>query len=172
MMKNLWRIHLIITLCLFTNFAMQAQSYDAERTAFTNFLIRMYNNTPFEGVRIIEDYEEAYLLSVLTLEKSKYPNESTMNRVASVKAMSQVSRFFNGSNITSDIIIRTSEKSDGSSDTEIIENITENSVGYVKQFELLTNFPAKNDKKQVYIFYKKLDIDVKKGKTQLKSEES
>lgn len=169
-MKNLWRIHLIITLCLFTNFAMQAQSYDAERTAFTNFLIRMYNNTPFEGVRIIEDYEEAYLLSVLTLEKSKYPNESTMNRVASVKAMSQVSRFFNGSNITSDIIIRTSEKSDGSSDTEIIENITENSVGYVKQFELLTNFPAKNDKKQVYIFYKKLDIDVKKGKTQLKSE--
>lgn len=171
-MKNLWRIHLIITLCLFTNFAMQAQSYDAERTAFTNFLIRMYNNTPFEGVRIIEDYEEAYLLSVLTLEKSKYPNESTMNRVASVKAMSQVSRFFNGSNITSDIIIRTSEKSDGSSDTEIIENITENSVGYVKQFELLTNFPAKNDKKQVYIFYKKLDIDVKKGKTQLKSEES
>lgn len=170
MMKNLWRIHLIITLCLFTNFAMQAQSYDAERTAFTNFLIRMYNNTPFEGVRIIEDYEEAYLLSVLTLEKSKYPNESTMNRVASVKAMSQVSRFFNGSNITSDIIIRTSEKSDGSSDTEIIENITENSVGYVKQFELLTNFPAKNDKKQVYIFYKKLDIDVKKGKTQLKSE--
>lgn len=172
MMKNLWRIHLIITLCLFTNFAMQAQSYDAERTVFTNFLIRMYNNTPFEGVRIIEDYEEAYLLSVLTLEKSKYPNESTMNRVASVKAMSQASRFFNGSNITSDIIIRTCEKSDGSSDTEIIENITENSVGYVKQFELLTNFPAKNDKKQVYIFCKKLDIDVKKGKTQLKSEES
>ena len=133
---------------------------DAERTTLMNFLIRMYNNTPFEGVRIIEDYEEAYLLSVLTLEKSKYPNESTMNRVASVKAMSQASRFFNGSNITSDLIIRTSEKSDNSSDTEIIENIKENSVGYVKQLELLTNFPTKNDKNQVYIFCKKLDIDV------------
>ena len=82
---------MIITLCLFTNFVAQAQSYDAERTTLMNFLIRMYNNTPFEGVRIIEDYEEAYLLSVLTLEKSKYPNESTMNRVASVKAMSQAS---------------------------------------------------------------------------------
>ena len=164
MMKNLWRIHLIMTLCLFTNFAMQAQSYDAERTALMNFLIRMYNNTPFEGVRIIEDYEEAYLLSVLTLEKSKYPNESTMNKVASVKAMSQASRFFNGSNISSDIIIRTREKSDGSSDTEIIENIKENSVGYVKQLEMLTNFPAKDDGWQVFMYFKKLDLDKEETK--------
>lgn len=153
---------MIITLCLFTNFVAQAQSYDAERTTLMNFLIRMYNNTPFEGVRIIEDYEEAYLLSVLTLEKSKYPNESTMNRVASVKAMSQASRFFNGSNITSDIIIRTSEKSDGSSDTEIIENIKENSIGYVKQLEMLTNFTAKDDGWQVFMYFKKLDLNKEK----------
>lgn len=135
------------------------QSYNAERTALTNFLVRMYNNAPFEGVRVVEDYEEAYLLSVLTLERSKYPNESTMNRVASVKAMSQASRFFNGSNITSDIIIRTSEKSDGSSDTEIIENIKENSIGYVRQLEMLTNFQAKDSGWQVFMYYMELDID-------------
>ena len=85
-----------------------------------------------------------------------------MNRVASVKAMSQASRFFNGSNITSDIIIRTSEKSDGSSDTEIIENIKENSVGYVKQLEMLTNFPSKDDGWQVFMYFKKLDLDKEK----------
>lgn len=149
-------------LLVFAGISASAQSYNTERTALTNFLVRMYNNAPFEGVRVVEDYEDAYLLSVLTLEKSKYPNESTMNRVASVKAMSQASRFFNGSNITSDIIIRTSEKSDGSSDTEIIENIKENSVGYVKQLEMLTNFPSKDDGWQVFMYFKKLDLNKEK----------
>ena len=149
---------------MLSGYSAHAQSYNAELTALTNFLVRMYNNAPFEGVRVVEDYEEAYLLSVLALEKSKYPNESTMDRVASVKAMSQASRFFNGSNITSDLIIRTSEKSDGSSDTEIIENIKENSVGYVKQLEMLTNFPAKDDDWQVFMYFKKLDIDKEETK--------
>lgn len=79
-----------------------------------------------------------------------------MNRVASVKAMSQASRFFNGSNITSELIIRTSEKSDGSGDTDVIEKIKEHSVGYVKALEQLTNFPDKTGR-QVFIFYKKID---------------
>lgn len=150
---------------MLSGYSAHAQSYNAELTALTNFLVRMYNNAPFEGVRVVEDYEEAYLLSVLALEKSKYPNESTMDRVASVKAMSQASRFFNGSNITSDLIIRTSEKSDGSSDTEIIENIKENSVGYVKQLEMLTNFPSKEDAGwQVFMYFKKLDIDKEETK--------
>lgn len=116
----------------------------------------MYNNAPFEGVRVVEDYETYYLLSVLTLDKTKYSNESIMNRVASVKAMSQASRFFNGSNITSELIIRTSEKSDGSGDTEVIEKIKEHSVGYVKALEQLTNFPDKTGR-QVFIFSKKID---------------
>lgn len=154
----IFRIVIIVLLSL-PGISAVAQSYDAERTALTNFLVRMYNNAPFEGVRVVEDYEEAYLLSVLTLERSKYPNESTMNRVASVKAMSQASRFFNGSNITSDIIIRTSEKSDGSSDTEIIENIKENSIGYVRQLEMLTNFQAKDSGWQVFMYYMELDLD-------------
>ena len=144
---------------LLSGLPAKAQSYNAERTALTNFLVRMYNNAPFEGVKVVDDYDNAYLLSVLSLDKSKYPNESVMNRVASVKAMSQASRFFNGSNITSEMIIRTSEKSDGSGDTEIIENIKENSVGYVKQLEMLANFSAKQDGWQVFMYFKKLDID-------------
>lgn len=144
---------------LLSGLPAKAQNYNAERTALTNFLIRMYNSAPFEGVKVVDDYDNTYLLSVLSLDKSKYPNESAMNRVASVKAMSQASRFFNGSNITSEMIIRTSEKSDGSGDTEIIKNIKENSIGYVKQLEMLTNFPAREDNWQVFMFFKKIDME-------------
>ena len=132
---------------------MMAQSYNQERTAMTNFLVRMYENAPFEGVRAVDDYEQQYLISVLTLDPAKYGgNESAMFRVASVKAMSQASRFFNGSSITSDLIIRTSEKSDGSADTEIIETINEKSVGFVKSLELLTNFTLP-DGRIAFIYY-------------------
>lgn len=127
-----------------------AQSYNQEKTALANFLVRMYESAPFDGVKAVEDYDNSYLMSVVKLDKSKYQSESALNRVASVKAMSQASRFFNGSNITEDMIIRTTEKSDGTSDTEIIENIKEHSVGYVKQLEHLTNFPT--EKGQVFIF--------------------
>ena len=130
---------------------INAQGYNSDRVAFTNFLIRMYNNAPFDGVRAVEDYDDIYLISVVALDKAKYKTESVMNRVAGVKAMSQASRFYNGSNITADLIIRTNEKSDGSTDTEVIETIREHSVGYVKSMEQLTNFTRKDGLK-VFIF--------------------
>lgn len=144
------KLLVILSLCII-GFSLYAQSYNSEKTALTNFLIRLYENAPFDGVKAIEDYDNAYLMSVIKLDKAKYKSESALNRVASVKAMSQASRFFNGSNITEDMIIKTTEKSDGTSDTEIIENIQEHSVGYVKQLEQLTNFSA-NDNEQVFIF--------------------
>lgn len=128
-----------------------AQSYNSDRVSFTNFLIRMYNDAPFEGVRAVNDYDNAFLISVLALDKEKYKTESALNRVASIKAMAQASRYFNGSNITQEMIIHTTEKADGTSDTDIIENIRENSVGYVKALEQLTNFKRK-DGLQVFIF--------------------
>lgn len=147
MKKNL--INTILFCCL--TLGASAQSYNEDRVSFTNFLIRMYNNAPFEGVRAVDDDENAYLISVLALDKEKYKTEVVLNRVASVKATAQASRFLNGSNITQDMIIHTSEKSDGTSDTEILENICENSVGYVKALEQLTNF-ARKDGLQVFIF--------------------
>lgn len=154
-MKKICLLAILCTSVLFVQ-SVFSQGYNAEKTALTNFLVRMYNNAPFEGVRVVEDYETYYLLSVLTLNESRYPNKSTMNRVASVKAMSQASRFFNGSKITSELIIRTSEKSDGSGDTEVIEKIQEHSIGYVKALELLKNFPTQ-DSIQVFMFYKKIE---------------
>lgn len=138
-----------------------AQSYNSDRVSFTNFLIRMYNNAPFEGVRAVNDYDDAYLISVLALDKEKYKTEAVLNRVASVKAMANASRYFNGSNITQDMIIHTTEKADGTSDTNIIENIRENSAGYVKALEQLTNFRRK-DGLHVFIFITPLAINKEK----------
>lgn len=145
------KLFIVITICA-VSISTMAQGYNTEKTDLTNFLVRMYENAPFEGVRAVDDYEQQYLISVLTLEKAKYTNESVMFRVAGVKAMSQASRFFNGSSITSDLIIRTSEKSDGTGDTEMIETINEKSVGFVKSLELLTNFDIENGR-MVFIYF-------------------
>jgi cytidylate kinase len=111
----------------------------------------MYENAPFDGVKVVEDYDHTYLMSVVTLDKAKYPSESVSSRVASVKAMSQASEFFNGSNITKDMVIRTENQSNGMSDVTYIEKIREKSVGYVRALEQLTNF-QRQDGLTVFIF--------------------
>lgn len=148
-MKHRQTVALTLIIC-FSSAAL-AQSYNQDRTALSNFLVRMYENAPFDGVKAVEDYENAYLMSVVKLDTSKYKTESAANRVAQVKAMSQASRFFNGSEISEEMIIHTTENADGTSDTETIENIREHSVGYVKRLEHLANF-ATPDGEHVYIF--------------------
>ncbi|MCI7002282.1 MAG: hypothetical protein MR898_08240 [Prevotella sp.] len=152
---------IVCTFMMLLALSTNAQSYNSDRVSFTNFLIRMYNNAPFEGVRAVNDYDDAFLISVLALDKEKYKTEAVLNRVASVKAMANASRYFNGSNITQDMIIHTTEKSDGTSDTNIIENIRENSAGYVKALEQLTNFRRK-DGLHVFIFITPLAINKEK----------
>lgn len=140
----------------FVTLGVNAQGYNSNRIAFTNFLVRMYNAAPFEGVRAVEDYDRAYLISVLALDKTKYKTEAALNRIASVKAMAQASRYFNGSDITQEMIIHTLE-SDENSEMRIIEEIKENSTGYVKKLEQLTNF-VRDDGMQVFIFIVELDL--------------
>ena len=152
---------IVCTFMMLLALSTNAQSYNSDRVSFTNFLIRMYNNAPFEGVRAVNDYDDAFLISVLALDKEKYKTEAVLNRVASVKAMVNASRYFNGSNITQDMIIHTTEKSDGTSDTNIIENIRENSAGYIKALEQLTNFRRK-DGLHVFIFITPLAINKEK----------
>ena len=152
---------IVCTFMMLLALSTNAQSYNSDRVSFTNFLIRMYNNAPFEGVRAVNDYDDAFLISVLALDKEKYKTEAVLNRVATVKAMANASRYFNGSNITQDMIIHTTEKADGTSDTNIIENIRENSAGYVKALEQLTNFRRK-DGLHVFIFITPLAINKEK----------
>jgi hypothetical protein len=136
------------------------QSINDDKTSITNFIKRMYNLAPFEGVKVIDDYDHQYFISVLSLEKGKYPNDSMMNRVAQVKGQSQANIFFNGSTISSDLVIKTTEnKSIDKPNTavETIESIKENAMGFVKSMELLTNFDNPDGKRMVFIFFKEMN---------------
>ena len=137
-----------------------SQSFNDDKTSVTNFIKRMYNSAPFEGVKVIDDYDHQYFISVLSLEKGKYPNDSMMNRVAQVKGQSQANIFFNGSTISSDLVIKTTENKSTdkpSTAVETIESIKENAMGFVKSMELLTNFDNPDAKRKVFIFYKEIN---------------
>lgn len=139
---------------------LSAQSFNEDKTAFSNFVERMYRYKPFEGVKIVEDYSQAYLVSALSLPANKYPNESMMMRVANVKAQSQASTFLNGSEITMDMILTTEERTNADgvkeSTTAMIESIKENSVGFVRAMELLTSFEIDNGDRVLFVYIKEM----------------
>jgi hypothetical protein len=139
----------------------QAQSFNNDKTAFSNFLKRMYTASPFEGVKIVDDYNSQYLVSVISLEKAKYTSESTMNRVAQVKAQSQASTFLNGATISMDMIITTKESKDSSNAmttiVETVEQIKQNSLGFSQGLELLINFGGSNNRDMIFIFIRSLN---------------
>ena len=133
-----------------------AQSFNEDKIAFSNFVKRMYTATPFEGVKIVDDYDHQYLVSVISLEKAKYTNKSIMNRVAQVKAQSQASTFLNGATISMDMVITTKETKDSTNNVktivETVEQIKQNSVGFSRGLELLTNFYDSNNFRMIYIY--------------------
>jgi len=137
-----------------------SQSIDDDKVAFTNLIKRMYKSTPFEGVKIIDDYDHQYFLSVISLDKVKYTNPSIMNRVAQVKAQSQANTFFNGSMVTSNLIIKTTERKvkDSSSNfkVETLETIKENSIGFTQGLELLTNFDNSDGLRTTFIYSREI----------------
>lgn len=148
----------ILTLLFSSNLA--AQSINEEKVSLSNFVKRMYFSKPFEGVKIIEDYDHQYLLSVISLDKAKYTNESIMNRVAQVKAQSQASTFLNGATISMDMLITTRESKDTMNNTksivETVELIKQNSVGFTQGLELLSNFDNTDNLKMVFIYSREL----------------
>jgi hypothetical protein len=136
-----------------------SQSFNEDKTSMVNFLKRMYNSSPFEGVKIVDDYDHQYLVSVLSLDKTKYTNPSIMNRVAQVKAQSQANTYLNGSNISMDLVIKTSEQKTGDKTetvVESIESIKENAMGFSQGLELLNNFEDEGTKRMVFIYYREI----------------
>jgi hypothetical protein len=152
------KLLLLITLAF--TLTANAQSYNDDKTAFTNFLKRMYTATPFEGVKIVDDYDHQYLLSVISLEKAKYTNPSIMNRVAQVKAQSQASTFLNGATISMDMLITTREIKDSTNNVqtivETVESIKQNSMGFTQGLELLTNFENTDSIRMVFMYYREI----------------
>ena len=142
-----------------------AQSFNEDKTSMTNFIKRMYTAKPFEGVKIVDDYDHQYLISVISLEKVKYTNESIMNRVAQVKAQSQASTFLNGATISMDLIITTKESKDSANNiktiVETVEQIKQSSVGFSQGLELLSNFDNADSLRMIFIYIRELKKDTK-----------
>lgn len=149
----------IFTIVIFSS-NIQAQSLNGDKVALANFIKRMYNSSPFESSKVIDDLDYKYFITVLSLEKDKYKNQSIMNRVAQVKAQSQANTFFNGSVVSAETIITTSETKSpdvNKSTVVAIETIKENATGFVNSLELLSNFEIEEGKRLLFIFYKEIE---------------
>lgn len=136
-----------------------AQGYDQNRIALANFLKRMYLNSPFDGCRVVDDYDHDYLLSVVALSSSNYTSPTVMDRVAQVKSQRNAGEFFNGSQSYSELTIKgpnaESHSQHASDLTDVYEVIKVHSAGFVRQMQLLTKFASGAN--TVYIFYKQID---------------
>jgi hypothetical protein len=154
---------LLILIHAYLGFAASAQSLNGDKIALSNFIKRMYNASPFEASKVIDDADGKYFITVLSLEKAKYTSQSTMNRVAQVKAQSQANTFFNGSTVSSEMIIKTTEteSQDNKSTIEAIEFIKENAIGFVNSLELLVNFEIEDGKRVLFIFYREMTFNNK-----------
>ena len=148
--------YLILLLAVIIGSNCMGQSFNSDKVAFTHYLVRMYKAAPFDGIRVVEDYNDLYLVSVVLLSKDNYKSVSDMNRVAAVKSSAHVTRYLNGSTISDELIIRTKEDVSGENVTEITELIRENSYGYSKAMEQLTNFEDSSGN-QVFIYSTKIE---------------
>lgn len=150
------KYYFVFLLFLITGTMVFAQSYNQEQTALKNFLVRMYKAQPFEGVKVVSDYNNNYLLSVVLIKKSA--SESSMNRIAQVKSSRQVSQYLSGViAVNSETIIRTTEDvENGKTIEEITDIIKENSIGFTKAMEVLTSFD-KNENERCYMFFRRVE---------------
>jgi hypothetical protein len=153
-MRKLPLIGVLVAVCI----CGFAQDYSTDRTTLANFLKRMYNQTAFEGVKIVEDYDAQYFISVLSLDKSRYQTSNALFRVANVKALRQASEFVNGGKITSDLVIRTTEVKEAAGAITVSEETIEkiHSVGFVQGMELLINFASADDTQMVFIYLREI----------------
>ena len=137
---------------------MSAQSLDEDRTALAMFIERMYNNEPFEGCRLLDDYDHSYLINVVTLDKIKYANRQAMNRVAQVKSQRAAGEYLNGTQSFTEFVIKT-PKSEGKGVNEnmvkTLEVIKTNTTGFVQQMQILSSFDAEGNTR-VFVFYKEI----------------
>lgn len=151
------RIIFVIFALSFCLTSVSAQGYNQEQTALKNFLVRMYKAQPFEGVKVVSDYNNNYLLSVV-LVADKGQSETARNRIAQVKSQRQVSQYLGGLvAIQSETIIRTTENvKEEKTIEEITDIIKENSIGFTKAMEVLTVIDAANNHK-CYMFYRRVE---------------
>jgi hypothetical protein len=136
------------------------QVNNSTKNSLENEMIELFSDSPFEGVKILEDEGVAYLLSVSIQTNSGHKTSSSKNRVAQVMARRNAMVFMNGSTISSEQIIKTNETITMNSVSyyeEFIDRINESSSGFIDGLEVLTTFNFNQGKEYAYILFRKLE---------------
>lgn len=140
--------------------AIHAQDNGGSKVSVGNFVRRMYNAQPFDGVKILQSQDGLdYMVSVVALKKDPNRASNIESRIASVKAKAFASQFVNGSNISSDVVVVTTEEKTKDSvvtKSTMQEIIKESSMGFAEGMELLINFESNDSKQVVYVYYREI----------------
>jgi hypothetical protein len=131
--------------------SQQKEAYLFLCETLSEFVWQNMKKKPFDGARIVATPNQKYLISVLTLDATKYPVKSNMDKVASMKSKQMANVLLNGSTISSEQIISTDENNP----PQITESIREQAMGFVQGLELLTTKELKINF-YTYIFYAKI----------------
>lgn len=111
-----------------------------------------------EGVRIIESDSINYLVSVSSVGLGKQ-SRASVDRIATVKCRRVALQYISGSTITSETMIKTSEKVSGNSVEfyeAFIDEIKENSSGFVEGMEVLCSWESSDGKTLFKAIYKQI----------------
>ncbi len=150
----------LVIIAILSFVAANSQDFGGSKVGLSNFARRMYNSQAFNGVKILQTEDgKDYMISVVELKKDPAKPENIMSRIASVKAKAYASQYINGSNISSEVVIVTTEektKDNVITKTEMQESLKESSTGFAEGMELLTNFDSYDGKQAVYIYYREV----------------
>jgi len=143
----------------FIKFELLGQTENPTRLLFycqplSKFVKNNYLKEPFDGSRIVASPNNNFFISVVSLDPTKYTNPSLMDKVAQIKSNQQANAIFNGSTISSDIIISTEQNSKGVT-TSSLEVIREQTMGFVKGLLALMKFD--HNGKKVFVYYQSIN---------------
>jgi hypothetical protein len=133
------------------NDSSKINTYFFSCTPLSKFAKEAYLKQLLTGAKIISAPNSNYFVSVIAMDTLKNTSKQMTDRVALIKAKQQANALFNGSTITSEIIIKTDEVARSTTSTEIIK---EQSMGFVEGLETLLKFPANGN--IIYVFYREL----------------
>lgn len=144
---------LLFTICLLFIFEdLCSQNLSSDEATLTNFAKRVYNVEHFEGVKVFEIDSNKYLVIAVKIEK-KTSSLQTLNTIANIKAKSYLSKFQNGSYLSSEIIIiNNDEVSQAPLTNEIIKEF---SSGFVKGMGTLSIIDDFEPGFKLFFFYAK-----------------
>ena len=123
-------------------------------TTLEEFITEIIKKKSIDGARIISSPANKYIVSTITLENAKYTSPEMRDKAAFMKAKQLVNTLVNGSNITSDQIIRTDEN-DIRTEITSTEIVKEHAMGFIQGLELLFAKEITQNK-TTYVYYSKI----------------